>query len=588
MNRLELITMENVSVTAAFDLSYDDLTPGQQRLFRLLGLHPGADIDCHAAAALDGTDLAAARRGLEALYDHYLLTELTLGRYRMHDLIRAHSATLVSRLDPERDRDQATERLLDYYSRAAALAESRLARQARTVPAMAADAEPIDIPAMPGREQALAWARAERASLFACLEYVTAAGQHARVIILTAGLAGLLRHDGPWAEALARHAAAVLAAHDLGDQSGQANALSNLGVARRLTGDFPGAARDLAEALEIYRDLGDRAGQANALTGLGTARELAGDFPGAAAGLSEALGIYRDLGDRLGQANALTYLGDVRRLTGDFPGAARVLAEALSIHRDLGDRLGQANALTGLGNARELAGDRPGAARDLTEALSIHRDLGNRLGQANALTYLGSVRRLTGDYPGAARDLEDALGIHRGIGNRVGQANALTFLGQVRRLTGDHPGAAQALADALYIYREIGDPGGEAIVMNELGTCAWGPRRPRGRRVMPPSGTRGCPPDRQRLGRGARAGRPGQVRSGGGAHHRGAGRACPSAGDLPSHRRGRGSRGGERVRCHCRPLNRRYRAWKRSHRFPARRPHRVYRVTGRETTARSA
>jgi tetratricopeptide (TPR) repeat protein/DNA-binding XRE family transcriptional regulator len=470
VNRLELITMENVSVTAAFDLSYDDLTPGQQRLFRLLGLHPGADIDCHAAAALDGTDLAAARRGLEALYDHYLLTEPALGRYRMHDLIRAHSATLVNRLDPERDRDQATERLLDYYSSAAALAESRLARQARTAPAMAADAEPIDIPAMPGREQALAWARAERDNLVACLEHAAARGQRARVIALTAGLAGLLRQDGPWAEALARHAAAVLAAHDLADRSAQAGALGNLGIARRLTGDFPGAARDLAEALDIYRDLGDRAGQAGALTGLGTARELAGDFPGAARDLAEALDIYRDLGDRLGQANALTYLGDVRRLTGDFPGAARVLAEALSIHRDLGDRLGQANALTGLGNARELAGDRPGAARDLTEALSIHRDLGNRLGQANALTYLGSVRRLTGDHQGATRDLEDALGIHRGIGNRVGQANALIFLGQVRRLTGDHPGAAQALADALYIYREIGDPGGEAIVMNELGT----------------------------------------------------------------------------------------------------------------------
>jgi tetratricopeptide (TPR) repeat protein/DNA-binding XRE family transcriptional regulator len=473
VDRLELITMENVSVTAAFDLSYDDLTPGEQRLFRLLGLHPGADIDCYAAAALDGTDLAAARRGLEALYDHYLLTEPTLGRYRMHDLIRAHSATLVSRLDLDRDRDQATERLLDYYSRAAALAESRLARQASVAPAVAAGAEPTatpDVPSLPGREQALAWARVERANLVACLEHAAARGQRARVVALTAGLAGLLRQDGPWAEALARHATAVLAAHDLGDQSGEANALSNLGVARRLTGDFPGAIRDLAQALEIYRDLGDRAGQANALTGLGTARELAGDFPGAAAGLAEALDIYRDLGDRLGQANALTYLGDVRRLTGDFPGAARVLAEALSIHRDLGDRLGQANALTGLGNARELAGDLEGAARDLAEALSIHRDLGNRLGQANALTYLGSVRRLTGDLPGAARDLEDALGIHRGIGNRVGQANALTFLGQVRRLTGDHPGAAQAQADALYIYREIGDPGGEAIVMNELGT----------------------------------------------------------------------------------------------------------------------
>jgi hypothetical protein len=63
-DRLELMATENQSVTAAFHMSYADLTGDQQRLFRRLGLHPGADIDAYAAAALDGTDLAAARCGL--------------------------------------------------------------------------------------------------------------------------------------------------------------------------------------------------------------------------------------------------------------------------------------------------------------------------------------------------------------------------------------------------------------------------------------------------------------------------------------------------------------------------------------------
>ena len=61
-DRLELMHAENLSVAAAFDLSYQDLTAGQRRLFRRLGLHPGPDIDAYAAAALDGTSLAAARR----------------------------------------------------------------------------------------------------------------------------------------------------------------------------------------------------------------------------------------------------------------------------------------------------------------------------------------------------------------------------------------------------------------------------------------------------------------------------------------------------------------------------------------------
>jgi hypothetical protein len=40
------------SVTAAIDLSYQHLTGDQQRMFALLGLHPGPDIDAYAAAAL--------------------------------------------------------------------------------------------------------------------------------------------------------------------------------------------------------------------------------------------------------------------------------------------------------------------------------------------------------------------------------------------------------------------------------------------------------------------------------------------------------------------------------------------------------
>jgi hypothetical protein len=69
VDRLELMATENLSVAAVFDLSYEDLAENQQVLFRRLGLHPGTEFDGYAAAALDGTDLAVARRGLEALYD---------------------------------------------------------------------------------------------------------------------------------------------------------------------------------------------------------------------------------------------------------------------------------------------------------------------------------------------------------------------------------------------------------------------------------------------------------------------------------------------------------------------------------------
>ena len=468
-DRLELMATENLSVAAAFDLSYADLTGDQQRLFRRLGLHPGADIDGYAAAALDGAGLAAARRGLEGLYDQYLLTEPAQGRYRMHDLIRAHARALAGRVDPDRDREQATARLLDYYQHTAALAEGLTARLTRTGAASVADPMPVGVPALAGRDEALAWARAERASLLACLDHVTGTGQHARVIALTAGLADLLRRDGPWAEALVRHATAVRSARHLGDRPGQASALTDLGVVRGRIGDYPDAAQDLEEALGIFRDLGDRLGQAGALSGLSDVRRLTGNYPAAAQDLEEALGIYCDTGDRPGQASALNSLGDVRRLTGDYPAAARDQEKALSIFRDLGDRLGQAGALYLLGEVRRLTGDYPGAARDVEEALSISRDLGDRLGQADALSILGEVRRLTGDYPGAARALEEALSISQDLGDRLGRANALSILGMVRRAAGDYPGSARDQEEALGIFRDLGDRLGQANALRDLG-----------------------------------------------------------------------------------------------------------------------
>jgi tetratricopeptide (TPR) repeat protein/transcriptional regulator with XRE-family HTH domain len=470
VDRLQLMATENLSVAAAFDLSYADLRPDLQRLFRRLGLHPGTDVDEYAVAALDGTDLAAARRGLEALYDQYLLTEVTQGRYRMHDLIREHARALANRLDPDEDRKLAAARLLDYYSRAAARADALITRQARPGLAFQEDAIPAAVPALAGSEQALAWARAERASLLACLDYAAATGQHVRVTALTAALAGLLRCDGPWAEAITRHEAAIQAARHLGDRVGQANALSDLGDVRRMTGDYPAALQSHQQALDIYRDLGNRLGQANALSDLGDVRRMTGDYAAAAQALEQALDIYRDLGNQRGEAHALLSLGDVRRRTGDYPAAAQALEQALDIYRSVRNQRGEAHALLSLGVARRRTGDYPAATQALEQALDIFRDLGDRLGQANALLYAGDVRRRTGDYLAAAKAQEQALDIYRELGNRNGQANALLYLGILGRGTGDYPAAAQAMEQALDIYRDLGDLGSEALALNERGT----------------------------------------------------------------------------------------------------------------------
>jgi DNA-binding SARP family transcriptional activator/tetratricopeptide (TPR) repeat protein len=468
--RASLLTLaaERDSVAAAFELSWRHLDPGQQDFFRCLSLHPGTTADAYAAAALAGVPLAAAARLLDGLHGEGLLTETGHRRYGQHDLIRRY-VTDRAAADPPAARAAATGRLLDYYQHTAALAEARLGRHAHGSAAPVRAAPPAAVPDLPDAARALAWARAERASLLAGIDHAAAAGDEARVVGLTAAVASLLRHDGPWSEAITRHEAAAAAAGHLGDRAGQARALNEIGVLRKVSGDGPGAAQILEQALGIFRELGDRAGQAHALSYLADVWRLSGDFADAARALGEALDSYRALGNERGQANALVDLGSIRIATGDYPAAAADFADALVIYRKLGNRLGQANALMELGLARRLTGDYPAAAGLIVEGLGLYREFDNRLGQASALGLLGSIRRLTGDFPAAALALTEALALADDIGSQVTRANALFELGILRRVTGDFPAAGAALADALGIFRRVGARDGEAGALNETG-----------------------------------------------------------------------------------------------------------------------
>jgi len=460
------LSAENKTIAAAFEVSYRHLDPALQRFFCLLGLHPGTTCDSYAAAALAGISPAEAAGQMNTLHGEGLLTETSYRRCGMHDLLRRYARDHGA---ADRGRDQSLRRLLDYYQHTAARAQALLARQTTPGTQPAAPSTPLSGPALEDAGQALAWARADRDNLLACLDNASRARQHARVTALTAALAELLRRDGPWTDAITRHLAASRAARHLGDRLGEANALTCLADARKLTGDCRSAASDLGRALTLYRNLGDQLGEANALTYLGIVRQMTGDYPGAASNLEQALDFCRNLGDQLGEANALTYLADVRRLTGDWPSAASDLEQALTLYRNLGDQLGQAHALTRLGIVRMVAADYPSAASDLEQALTLYRNLGDRLGQANALITLGDVRQQTGDHPGAASHLEQALDLCRDTGDRLGEANALTSLGVVRQRTGDYPGAASDLELALALYRDIGDRLGQANAIMCLG-----------------------------------------------------------------------------------------------------------------------
>ncbi|XVU28795.1 BTAD domain-containing putative transcriptional regulator [Actinoplanes sp. CA-054009] len=101
---------EHDSVRAAFSWSYTVLSEPSARLFRLLAVHPAAEVTAAAAASIAGADVRAA---LTELTVTSMLTPLGAGRYTVHDLLHAYAAELLDggedgRLDAER-------RLVEHY-----------------------------------------------------------------------------------------------------------------------------------------------------------------------------------------------------------------------------------------------------------------------------------------------------------------------------------------------------------------------------------------------------------------------------------------------------------------------------------------
>jgi len=467
-DKLELMRAENLSVAAAFGLSYRDLSEGQQLLFGRLGTHPGPDFDAYAAAALCDTDLATAAGQLSALYDQHLITEPTAGRYRLHDLLREHAQGLASAADPVAQ-ESAAGRLLDYYLHTALAA-------GRHFPAWYVNEHPAPpghppacAPPVSTHQQAAAWLAAEWANLTAVASHAGASGWPQHAVAIAGAMAGYLDTTGRWNLSAAQYQRTLAIARRVGDRPAEARVLILRSTALGMTGDIRGSVASAADALELYRDLGDQAGQGYALAALGFLSGIAEDFPAAVDAHQRALGLFEALGSRPGQILVLLDLSDIQKVTGAYPAAIDSLRQALALSLDAGHRPGEAAALTQLGVIDGLTGDYTAATSKLRQAIAINREHTDRFNLAQAGIQPELVQRCSGDYPAARASQQEALKELRNLDRQREQPYALDELGLLHQASGDYPAAAECHEQALALFRASGDRVGQTIVLNSLG-----------------------------------------------------------------------------------------------------------------------
>ena len=469
-HRLGRLRAENISVTAALDLSLRDLAPEQQRLFQRLGLHPGNDIDSYASAALYDTDPDTVHRWLDELYNHHLIEEPARDRYRFHDLVREHARALATELEAA-ERDAAMDRLLGYYLCAAITAGQKI--DLRLTARMPSRYSQMTLPELCTRQQAIEWMKAERPNLHMAASCAIGRMRSSVATGIAAAMSSFLHQQGYWEQALELFHPALASARDCGDQQGEADALVHLGVMQFLIGDCLDGNQNLERALYLYRYLGDRRGEADALGSL-TGFNSGDGKPGRsyrtdAADLTQVLGIYQELDDNIGQADTLLSLGCVYGALGDCAQGAIHENRAYELYREAGELAGEANALNNLGWLHMEMGNYSTALVRMEQALKRYRDLNIKQGEANMLIDISTLQRRTGNYVAALASQQRSLQLYRELGDRHGEANALSNLGVALQANGNYEDARQSIQQAVQMQRDLGSKIGQAEALNNLG-----------------------------------------------------------------------------------------------------------------------
>ena len=440
--RLTELRVGDRSVEAAFALSYDLLTPAQQRMFRLLGECPGNDFDAYAAAALAGIGHADAEQLLDELLDGHLLLEPAPGRFRFHDLLRQHARNAALPEDAG-----AQDRVIDYYLHGAAQAADLLEPTRRR---WDLGASPAELPPFAGQLEAVGWLTTEYENLVAVIAAASARGLWDRCWQLAQCLWRFFFVRGHLQDWIFTHRLALAATVRTGDVRARAETYKNLGLAHWRRADFTEALDHHHRALTLDERDGDVWGQAKTHNHLGFIHARMGHHAEAVHHQQQAVMLYHEARDDCGQARAQMGLGTAYYHAGEIEASCAWFTRSIELAQRAEDRWGEGLALIGFGFALGEQG-RP----LLEQALALTHALDDRWSECLALTGLGICDHLGGATGPALDRLRHAVALARETGDRWGLRLALSALGRVLSGRGRGEEAVAAHEEALALTREL-------------------------------------------------------------------------------------------------------------------------------------
>ncbi|WP_073499347.1 ATP-binding protein [Actinacidiphila paucisporea] len=411
--RLETLTAGDLHLSAAFELSYRQLTPAAGRLFRFLALVDGPDFSAAGAAQLTGQHLYDAEDALEELVETGLLGT-GQDRYRLHDLLCLYAR---SRLHAEESAEDiaAARTALHGWLLDTAVVAGRWYEPDHGAPPPTWQGV-VDLSTA---GNARAWLQAEGANWLAAFRAAATAGDHATVVEVAEALHWFSDQWifwGHWPEVFAT---AARSAQALGDPLVEATQLNYHAWALLICeGRHHDSLDRSAQALAAARQAADLPQQGWARYYSAWALRLLGDHTAAAHHHREAARHFEAAGDLHGTLQAVSARAHALLLAGRYEESVTEAVRILAFLQHAGDRIephiaaiARANLQTNIGRAHASLEHWSEAAGHLRTAVELWRDSGNIGMESHALIHLGNALLATGQREQARDAFTRCLGL---------------------------------------------------------------------------------------------------------------------------------------------------------------------------------
>ncbi len=373
-----------------FSWSYHALTADAARAFRLLSLHPTAEITVPAAAVLLRASDSATRGLLDVLASVHLLEQEQRGRYRFHDLLQAYALERARAEEPAADLRAARERILDWYLRTMALARTAVfGALPFDVPPPADDFRPPQ--SFPDFPTTLAWYDHNRTTLLAAVEY---AGEHGfdrhgwQLAFVLRYFHEVLRQAD---DAMAAAEVAVRCATRLNDDAAILYAKYTMGTAYDGAGQFTTAQRWLREAAELGERLDDEATTATTHVAFALTEFALGRTTSAVTWLERAVAVATRSGAPAALAHALLNLGAIQGMLGMAEAALENSDRSYRLYRELDLAYFSAFARGNMAEAALDSGQLDAALVYADEALALHGAVEDQVSIPGTLIVKGRI-----------------------------------------------------------------------------------------------------------------------------------------------------------------------------------------------------